>query len=247
MQHKLIQMKIIDIFSDNSAYCIFCKRRMNRRLFVYEENKTGVCSECSRILTLFPTGIFRTAGEQLTVTAPFDYSGILRRAFLDYKFNGCRSFAPVFCYYMNGLLEYMDSECDNELIADIDFVTAVPFSLRRPKERSYDQSALLAQGIASHFNLPYSDKTLFRKRDTRRQSSLDSVQRAKNVKDTFGAFPEAAAGKHILLIDDICTTGATVREAADTLTKSGARAVTALVLAIENRQKHSPELSYLLR
>lgn len=124
---------------------------------------------------------------------------------------------------------------------DFDVVVPIPLSKERLKERGYNQSALIAEDIAAHYGAIYNKEAIFRNRDTLRQSDLAHAYRAGNVRGAFSLKnTEGLSGKHVLLVDDICTTGATLREASRMLAKSGCR-ITACTIAaaIGNRTELS--------
>ena len=95
---------------------------------------------------------------------------------------------------------------------EADLVTPVPLSPDRQAERGYNQSALLARPIALKQGWRYLPVCLTRNRNTKSQVSLSIEERKQNVADAFSAVPELVAGKVILLVDDVTTTGSTLNE-----------------------------------
>jgi len=112
----------------------------------------------------------------------------------------------------------------------IDAVTPVPLHAARLTERGYNQSALLAAAFCAATGLPLQTSWLARARETRPQVGLGPVERQANVDGAFTADP-AAAGKVILLVDDVLTTGATLRACAAAVDAVGAFAVYGLTLS----------------
>jgi ComF family protein len=111
-------------------------------------------------------------------------------------------------------------------------VTAVPLHFSRRMSRGFNQSKLLGEGLEGRLNLLYKDKLLYRPSKTISQVELDKLQRGKNVRGAFKIYDKAAvAGPKILLVDDVVTTGATVKECAKVLKRGGAKEVWALALA----------------
>ncbi|MBO4793313.1 MAG: ComF family protein, partial [Deltaproteobacteria bacterium] len=100
----------------------------------------------------------------------------------------------------------------------------------RLRERGFNQSLEISRGIAKTLGLPPAPALLERIRNTPSQRTLKRAGRMANLKDAFLSRPEAR-GKHILLIDDVMTTGSTLRIAADTLLNAGAASVSVAVLA----------------
>lgn len=120
------------------------------------------------------------------------------------------------------------------LLAEADLVVPVPLHWRRRIARGYNQSELLARALTRDTGLRVAN-LLERTRDTPHQTAIRSLTgRARNVKDAFRMRKGAAgvAGSRIVLVDDVLTTGATVRTAARALKKAGARRIDAIVLAM---------------
>jgi ComF family protein len=118
-----------------------------------------------------------------------------------------------------------------ELAAQIDAVVPVPLHTQRLAERGYNQSELVAAAFCAQVGLTCAPGWLARTRATRQQVGLGPLERRTNVADAFRATGEVA-GRTLLLVDDVCTTGATFRACAVAAQAAGARAVYALALAI---------------
>lgn len=121
-----------------------------------------------------------------------------------------------------------------EVLADADMLVPVPLHWTRLVQRRYNQSALLAQALARLSGVPVAADTLVRSKKTPSQGGLGIKARARNVQ---GAFRVPASrrpgleGRRVVLIDDVYTTGATVRAAAKVLRRAGAGGVDVLTLA----------------
>ena len=116
-----------------------------------------------------------------------------------------------------------------------DVIVPVPLHTARLRERGYNQAALLAREMACRVGLALNEQTLVRRRATASQVKLDARQRKENVRDAFRCSDNALTGKQVLLIDDVCTTGATLAACAVALHEGGARSVQALTLARPRR------------
>ena len=109
---------------------------------------------------------------------------------------------------------------------------SVPLHRTRLKERGFNQSLLLAKGIAKIYNLPMDYLNLKRIRATTPQVKLKGKDRIKNVSGAFAVQNgNAFKDKQVLLIDDVYTTGATITECSKTLKKAGAKDIKCLTLA----------------
>ena len=101
---------------------------------------------------------------------------------------------------------------------DIDVLLPVPLSRKRLRQRGYNQSEQLAIGISDIIHLPILTKALRRKHFIKSQTQLSRHERQENVEDMFELCDSSQLeGKHVLLIDDICTTGATLTACVDIL------------------------------
>ncbi|MBK3733662.1 ComF family protein [Azospirillum brasilense] len=121
-----------------------------------------------------------------------------------------------------------------ELLADADLLAPVPLHRLRLFRRRYNQAALLAQAAGRQAGRPVIPDLLVRRRSTPSQGGLDRSGRRRNVKGAFAVRPglePRVAGKRIVLVDDVLTTGATLSECARVLLRAGAERVDALTLA----------------
>ena len=101
---------------------------------------------------------------------------------------------------------------DSGFFDDIDLLVPIPIHPHRMNERGYNQSEYICRGIASVVNIPIDTTTIRRVKDTPKQSQLTDAERQKNVEHAFH-IPEPVNWhkRHILLVDDVITTGATIR------------------------------------
>jgi len=106
---------------------------------------------------------------------------------------------------------------------EVDLLMPVPLHPSRLKEREFNQSLLLADHLNRRLRLPLSYGNLIRVRRTEPQTALTRKARLKNLRRAFVVLrPQEVAGKKILLVDDVATTGTTVNECAKALRKAGA-------------------------
>jgi ComF family protein len=118
-----------------------------------------------------------------------------------------------------------------EQLAEIDLVTALPLHWRRRWWRGYNQAELIARPLARVLDKPFRS-CLRRPRAGKAQSLSNRRERTANVRNAFSVCaPAAIRGRHVLLVDDVTTTGATLEAAAACLRRGGAATVTALVVA----------------
>jgi ComF family protein len=107
----------------------------------------------------------------------------------------------------------------------------VPLHPTRMAERGYNQAALLAQELAKSVDLPVCSDSLGRIRATSPQVSLNAADRVSNVQGAFRCMDDSTAGLRVVLVDDLCTTGATLSACSTALRAAGASSVWAYTLA----------------
>ena len=157
------------------------------------------------------------------------------------KFEGSgRQLVHAFKFYhathlLDDLTDLLEAAAANRYrLAKVELVVPIPLIWYRRYLRGYNQSALLAKHLASRIGCAYSARCLSRIGFPRQQSHLAPADREANVKGTFRVPPRAYAyikDKTILLVDDVCTTGATLAEAARVLRAAGAAEVLPVALA----------------
>lgn len=151
--------------------------------------------------------------------APFLYDGPLARAIRGMKFSGWHAVGP---HLAGGMAE---------VAADLlpaDAVTWVPLSRRRRARRGFDQAEVLARAAAPRLGVP-PRSLLVRVRDTRAQARKTGPERRRALRDAFAA--RGPVEGHVLLIDDVLTTGATASACAGALRRAGAARVDLLTAA----------------
>jgi ComF family protein len=154
------------------------------------------------------------------------YGAAARRLVGGLKFSDRTDLAPWMAQLMAGF--------GRELIADCAIVVPVPLHRRRLWSRRFNQSAEIARHLCRLTGLQYAPLALARVRATRRQVGLGVSERARNVQGAFRVAPEqrpVVAGRRVLLVDDVYTTGATTQACARALKRAGAPAVDVLTFA----------------
>ncbi len=113
----------------------------------------------------------------------------------------------------------------------IDLLIPVPLGRKRLRERGYNQVALVARPLAYRAGIQYLPHALWKARETRSQVGLNVSQRQKNVLNAYQADTRRVAGKTILVMDDVSTTGATISACTEALLSAGARDVYGITIA----------------
>jgi ComF family protein len=156
--------------------------------------------------------------------AVFRYDDASKRLILGFKHADRTGAAPSFGRWM--------ARAGAELLGEADLIVPVPLHRLRLFHRRYNQAALLANVLAKVSGVPCLPDALLRARHTPTQGLMGRRQRRLNVYGAFRLRTRAAVdGKHVLLVDDVFTTGATIEECVRVLLAGGAAAVDVLTLA----------------
>lgn len=199
--------------------CVFCGKLL-------ATGERDFCARCQRELPWLEGPAAEQTGEFFSLcTAPLRYQGVVRDSIRRYKFKGRQGYHKAY-----GKLV---AQCVHDHLAGkYDLITWVPLSEKRKRERGYDQAFLLASAAALELG-DVAVETLRKSRHTDAQSGLEGeAERRANVLGAYTAVdPELLAGKRVLLIDDVVTTGATFSECARVLRTMGAKDVVCAALA----------------
>jgi ComF family protein len=160
------------------------------------------------------------------IKSVFVHEGGAREAIIKLKYEGVR-------VLRNWLIEELAMFAREQELNQASAIVPVPLHINRLRERGYNQAQLLAKGLAEKLNLPLGDKWLGRSRVTRTQVGLSGTERTQNVVGAFTWQTHPLKNHTILLVDDVCTTGATLNACAATLKTAGAGAVWALTVTRE--------------
>ncbi|NDV18435.1 ComF family protein [Pseudodesulfovibrio sp. JC047] len=207
--------------------------------------KARMCAACAATLPLCTGGYCPTCGamsgrpdappsrcpdcrhtpppwDTLFFHGPYDTA--LRELIISYKFNNN--------YSRNTLLSDLAVTTFQARNTELpDCIIPVPLHTRRLLWRGFNQSLEIAKALGRHLERPVLKKGLTRTRNTPPQTRLGHTQRQKNIKDAFMADEKRVANRTVLLVDDVYTTGSTLRECAKTLKRAGVLRMSVLVLA----------------
>jgi len=168
----------------------------------------------------------KVCGQCLKKTPPFSkviayglYEDILAEAINQLKFHGIKRISKT----LGRLLLSLD-------LPETDGIVPVPMTIKRLRERGFNQSLLIARVIAKESKVPLLMDTLLKKKETPPQIGLSAKERLLNLKNAFEVKGNMK-GLRLLLVDDVMTTGATVTECSKVLVKAGAEEVIVLTLA----------------
>ena len=183
------------------------------------------CQKCGKP---FVSGISTTCADCIQSEPYFrnarsfgPHKGALKKAINLFKYHGIKRLAGPLSDVMHRIS-----------IPSVDAVIPVPLYKKRLRQREFNQSALLAKRTAKQLGIPFTPDCLARIRDTTPQVGMNSNDRFKNVKKAFIIKDSSVIrDRNILLVDDVFTTGATVRECSRIMKKAGAQNVYVRTLA----------------
>ena len=206
----------LDLFFPN--LCVVCKQRLS-------EGEQHICTDC---LLLLPKTNFhlqpdnrleqffagRFPFQHIAAFAYFVKGGSIQHIIHELKYNR----NPHIGRFIGGLCG--ENIKNSDFISSIDMLVPVPLHPKRQKERGYNQSLEICEGISLITGIPINSDTLLRKVNNPSQTKNARFDRWKNVEDIFHVVtPETFANKHILLVDDIITTGSTLESCAKEILK----------------------------
>lgn len=214
--------------------CSTCERTLR-------EDEAFVCSRCwgsfervapTEAVTQLIEGKFLSdeSVDKIESVFLFEQDPRVRETIHLLKYAGAEIIAEKFGLYIAKKI------VDDVKLSMCDMIVPVPLHPARRRERGYNQSELIAGSVGGILQIRHVPGLLVRLRQTQTQTSFDADGRKKNVKGAFGvgkSYVGGVVGRSILLIDDVITTGATVKECARTLKSNGAREVYAASAAIE--------------
>jgi ComF family protein len=195
-----------------APYCAAC----GRPFATFEPSAHGSAGRCGACTSEPPVWDYARAAAR--------YDGPLRDAIHAFKFEARRALARP-------LAELVLEQCGAGLgTTDVDALVPVPLGRARELERGFNQARLIAERLAAGLGCRVEPGWLTRTRPTASQSDLGADARRANVRGAFAADPRVA-GRHIIVVDDVLTTGATAAECCRALRAAGARAVGVLTVA----------------
>ena len=187
-----------------------------------------LCSNCGRPLASgsYCSGCVRWPMKIDGIRSVLEFDGVVQKLIYDFKYHYVRVLTPLLAQFLADYLKI------NELPVDI--LVPVPLHSHRLRERGYNQSTLLAYELSCLAETPFIEGVLTRIIDTTPQARTANIrERRENMTGVFICQDNSFKGKQVLLIDDVCTTGATINACAIALKKTGAASVWGLTVARE--------------
>ena len=198
-------------------FCPACQNRLQRI-------EKPICGHCGRPLQAGSIcGACRQGPPPLRMRSYALYQGGVIGALLALKYRPNRRLAGMMALWLADLLR--------QTRWAVDLLVPIPLGRDRLRHRGYNQTDLIARPLAAMIDCPLNPRALRRIRNTRSQVGLPPWERRRNVAGAFVADEKAVRGRKVLLIDDLITTGATMRACAQALHAAGAGEVYGLSIA----------------
>ena len=195
-------------------------------------DRIGLCENCHEMFPwILPDSL------PTDVIVPSLYESSARALVFHLKYREGQYLAPVMAKAM------ADRFCEDASFTTAEWIIAsVPLHRKREKERGYNQSHLLAKHVAALLNIPYEPQALFRNRPTAPMYRLNRLERVLNTADSMTLNTKAIPNlkdRHVLLVDDIYTTGATANACIQALLQGGAANVSVIAFALADLEDQS--------
>lgn len=194
--------------------CVFCGTRT-------QAPERYICTGCDDDLPRIPSPPPTASSIFEVDVAPLAYAFPVDAAIKALKFRRRLHYAPAFAELLRAAVECLPS--------DIDAVLPVPLHWRRRWYRGFNQAVEIGKPVATHLRVPLVTRVR-RRRATPFQSGLNAKERTRNLKSAF-AVRGPLPFRHVVIVDDVITTGATMRELARVVKLAGAGKVSALAVA----------------
>lgn len=236
LKAKKICLNVLDFLMPPNIKCIYCGEEIS------VPNKYNACQNCLKTLPFNNQKICKLCGSKIideadvclscfadpppfsVARAPFLYEPPISGLVSQIKFSNAKFAVEPLTQFL--IEEYSKNKFDCEV------VIPVPLGQKRHKQRTYNQASLLAQGISKHFGLKLLEDVVVRSRATAPQAHLNWRARQENMRDAFSLVNKSRIkGKKILVVDDVYTTGATVKNLCKELQRGKPKNICVLTLA----------------
>jgi ComF family protein len=190
-----------DLLAENDLFCIYCRADMPVTCFEF-----------------FPSNpiekIFWGRSEIQAAAAHlyFTSGSIVQHSLHLLKYRGRKEIGVYFGEQMGKQLIH------SRRFDDCDIIIPLPLFTEREKKRGYNQATMIAKGVSRHLKIPVVSDAVCRVKKTETQTHKSRIERWQNMKSTFSiSDPEKICGKHVLLVDDVVTTGASLEACAQVI------------------------------
>lgn len=227
--------------------CVFCDKTLEPnadlnvcpkcRKLIEESRKRIYCKKCGKPVVSYgkrnicyfcydnPTKYFDR------IVSAFEYDELAKESVLRYKGQAIPSYAFTYAEFLAETVK----EHYNGI--EFDFMCGAPSHTDKKRTQGFDNVELICKHLSKKLNIPFEKKVIKKIRKTPRQTELNYRERQKNLVNSMAVYDaEAVKGKIVLLVDDVCTTRATIIECSRALKKAGAKRVYAVTFATTCRK-----------
>ncbi len=222
--------------------CVFCEKilEINTPLLLCDKCKDSLsflssrlcCEKCGKPIVSHGKRqlcYFCAEGESHyfdRIVSVFEYTNDVRDSIVRYKFLSTEGYSRTYADFLYALFQ------KSYLSESFDFICSAPPHTRKAGNKGTDRLDLLCRTLSSKIKIPFQKEILVKVRETQKQTKLSYVERLTNLKGAIDVSrPEDVFGKTVLLIDDVCTTRATIMECARALKAADAKRVCAMTIA----------------
>ena len=187
-----------------------------------------VCASCRYSMLAASSPPFASLTGITEIMSCRSYEGAVKNCISDFKYRSNRRLLRVF----DDIARYYLAGEGHKIHAAGSLLVPVPSHILRERSRGYNQAELIAGMLTEHISAPVLRRVLLKVRSTRAQAGLSREERMENLRGAFIVVDKrSVAGRDMILVDDVMTTGATLETCAAELMRAGARSVRAFTLA----------------
>lgn len=202
--------------------CLVCEQRL-------DPGETDICQSCLAAFNLLghPHKSFSVPGEIHIDTAwpLFDFDAPLQKVIHHLKYSRRRKpIITILNHYAENILSQLPKQ-------GIDYIISIPLHPTKYRERGYNQVDDISDWLAEKLGAEVGRQFVRRNRYTETQTKLSAEERQQNVKDAFSVSGETLRDSHVLLVDDVLTTGATANSLAMVLRQAGVKKIDLVTLS----------------
>jgi len=212
------RQNLLNLFFPNR--CLACQKHLHTADFICDECKgkleffdQTICVVCQE--NTATDGICSKCGSSMPfdgLVSVFKFNPTIQNLIHNFKYNEFKKIGSFLGDFLVSVLS------EKPFISNIDYIIPVPLHPVRKRDRGFNQAGIIANEIARSLNIPLEEKLVVRRKYTKSQTKLSREERNKNVSKAFAVKnAKVLTNKNVLLIDDVYTTGATLKSVAETL------------------------------
>lgn len=231
-------MRAIEKLFGKRYFCTGCNTMHYAEDMKYTVKGTGLCGRCIKNMKFTKRNDTFAGPDNIDfVVSPLFYIGTTAILIRDLKFKNVRRNADILKEIVSEYIKEFD------IFDSYDVIIPVPLSKERYNERGFNQSEYAARALGESTGIPVNTEALKRIRNTKRQSRVCGMERELNVKGAFKA-EKTVKGLSVILVDDIYTTGNTLKACAAAINAEGADKICAFTYSVRELQSEGRIYGY---